>query len=168
MNIFASSPDPTESARALDDRRLNKMIVESAQILCTALHLNGCATPELYRPAYTAHPVVRWAAADPRNFAWLYRHFCALLDERCFRIAKAEHACRRLLPALVGHVRTVESPDHFVNCTPYKDVADVHAAYRQVLAEKWAGDHPAPTWLRRGQPDFAPAISGCRSHGVAQ
>ena len=30
MNIFASSPDPVKSAHALCDRRVNKMILESA------------------------------------------------------------------------------------------------------------------------------------------
>ena len=158
MNIFASSPDPAESARVLDDRRLNKMIVESAQILCTALHLTSRGTPELYRPAYVAHPAVRWAASDPRNFAWVCRHFSALLEERCFRTAKSEHASGRLLPVLMTHVTTTLPPDGFVNCTPYKAMTDVHAAYRQTLAEKWARDHPGPTWLRRGPPAFAPAF----------
>lgn len=158
MNIFASSPDPAESARALDDRRLNKMIVESAQILCTALHLNGCAAAGLYRRAYASHPVVRWVAGDPRNFAWVFRHFAALLEERCFRTGKAEHASSRLLPVLTSFVTTTRPPDGFVNCTPHKEVADVHAAYRATLAGKWARDDPRPTWLKRGPPAFARSV----------
>lgn len=159
MNVFASSPDPVASARALDDRRLNKMIVESAQILCTALHLNGHASDELYRPAYAAHPVVRWAASDAKNFAWVCRHFAALLQERRFRTAKSDHASARLLPVLMAHVTTRRPPDGFANCTPHKGLADVHAAYRQTLAEKWARDRPPPTWLKRGPPAFAPPMA---------
>src|SRR4029077_5191734 len=49
MNIFATSPDPIRSAQALDDFRLNKMIVESCQILSAALHITGRGTPDLYQ-----------------------------------------------------------------------------------------------------------------------
>ena len=35
MNIFATSPCPVESARFLDDKRVNKMILESAQMMAT-------------------------------------------------------------------------------------------------------------------------------------
>lgn len=159
MNIFATSPDPVESARALDDRRLNKMIVESAQILCTSLHLNGLGTSELYRVAYAAHPVVKWASSDPRHYAWLFRHFTALLDERRFRTAKTDHGCRRMLPALLARVTTTEPPATFVNCTPYKDERDVHLAYRMTLAGKWAKDARPPTWLKRGPPEFLRAVN---------
>ncbi len=157
VNVFATSPDPVESARALDDRRLNKMIVESAQILSTSLHLNGLGTPELYRIAYAAHPVVKWASRDPRHYAWLFRHFTALLDERRFRTAKADHGCRRVLPALLAQVATTQPPETFVNCTPYKDQPDVHLAYRMTLAAKWAKDTRPPTWLKRGPPEFGRA-----------
>ena len=158
VNVFATSPDAVESARALDDRRLNKMIVESAQILCTSLHLNGGGTPELYRIAYPAHPVVKWASSDPRHYAWLFRHFSALLDERRFRTAKADHGCRRVLPALLAGVSTTQPPECFVNCTPFKDQPDVHLAYRMTLAEKWSKDRRPPTWLKRGPPGFAAAV----------
>ena len=38
MNIFATHDCPIESARWLDDKRLIKMILESAQLLCNALN----------------------------------------------------------------------------------------------------------------------------------
>src|SRR6478736_197855 len=70
MNIFATSSDPIRSAQALDDLRLNKMIVESCQILSAALHVTGRGTPDLYQPAYTRHPVVLWTADDPEECGW--------------------------------------------------------------------------------------------------
>lgn len=35
MNIFASDACPTKAARNLDDKRVVKMVLESAQIICT-------------------------------------------------------------------------------------------------------------------------------------
>jgi malate/lactate dehydrogenase len=40
MNIFATSPCPIQSAKALDDKRIVKMCSESLQLLVTALHAN--------------------------------------------------------------------------------------------------------------------------------
>lgn len=158
MNIFASSPDPVASARALDDRRLNKMIVESGQILSTSLHLAGQGSDSLYRPAYVRHPVVLWVAADARNFARLYRHFVALLDEWRFRTGKVSHASARLVPAFARFVTTTDPPERFANCTPFKSEPDIHAAYRRTLLEKWRRDAPPPRWSRRGPPDFVKTL----------
>ena len=154
MNIFATSADPAACAWALDDKRLNKMIVESCQILCTALHIRGHGSPLLYKPAYTKHPAVLWTASDPRHYAWLFRHLDALFDERSFRTENATHRSRRVAPELQRHVATDALPTSFQNCTPYKDLADTHLAYRLTLAEKWRRDIRPPTWSRRGPPTF--------------
>jgi hypothetical protein len=157
MNVFAVSADPVECARALDDKRLNKMIVESGQILSTVLHLRGRGSPGIYKPAYPRHPVVLWAAADPRNYAWLFRHLEALFAERAFRLETDAHRSRRILPELSRHVESHEAPAAFLNCTPYKALADVHLAYRRTLTDKWRRDVRPPTWRRRRPPDFYPA-----------
>lgn len=48
MNLFVSDLDPCQAARNLDDKRVNKMILETAQMLCCALHARGIAAP--YKP----------------------------------------------------------------------------------------------------------------------
>lgn len=154
MNIFATSADPAACAEALDDRRINKMIVESCQILSTVLYASGRSDPQLYKPAYVHHPVVIWTASDPRNYAWLFRHLVSLFEERVFRTGKFEHRSRRLLPALERHVETDAMPRAFENCTPYKALSDTHLAYRLTLAQKWHHDIHPPTWIRRGRPAF--------------
>src|SRR5262250_76244 len=100
MNIFAISSDPIQCAQALDDRRLNKMIVETRQILCAALHLTNRRSQSLYKAAYLRHPIVQWATADDRNYGWLYRHLLALFEERSFRTGNKEHRSARLIPEL--------------------------------------------------------------------
>lgn len=154
MNVFAVSRNPVACARALDDKRLNKMIVESCQILSTALHLRGYGSTDIYKPAYIRHPVVLWAAHDARHYAWLYRHLLALFQERAFRTNKSEHRSRRLLPLLGRHVTTKSPPSSFLNCTPFKDIVDVHLAYRMTLCAKWSQDVRPPTWSKRGPPAF--------------
>jgi hypothetical protein len=57
MNIFVTSICPIESVQALDNKRLIKMILESAQILSTAIWLNSKQShSELYRATHIKHP----------------------------------------------------------------------------------------------------------------
>lgn len=155
MNIFACDPDPGVCGRALDDLRLNKMIVETCQLGCAVLHGSGRGSEALYRPAYLNHPCTLWAAADARNYGWLVRHLAALFGERTYRTGKNEHASRRLLPVLLGHIATDAAPEAFVNCTPFKDL-ETHEAYRRTLVAKWRNDKRPPSWGRRGPPSFLP------------
>jgi hypothetical protein len=154
MNIFATSDDPVACALALDDKRINKMIVEACQMLSTALHLSGRGSPQIYQSAYSRHPVVLWTASDPRNYAWLYRHLEALLAERTFRTDRLEHRSRRLLPMLSRFVETETPPAAFQNCTPHKEIDDVHRAYRVTLCKKGQRDRRPAMWTRRGPPTF--------------
>jgi Pyrimidine dimer DNA glycosylase len=139
VNIFVTSPDPRACALALDDLRLNKMIVESCQILCTVLHLSGLGSPELYKPAYIRHPVVLWTARDARHYAWLVHHLEALFDERAFRFGSSEHRSLRLLPFLTQYVENLMAPEVFVNCTPYKNVPSIYLAYQMTLKPGFPG-----------------------------
>jgi hypothetical protein len=160
VNIFVTSPDPRASALVLDDLRLNKMIVESCQILCTVLHLSGRGSLDLYKPAYIRHPVVLWTASDARHYTWLVHHLEALFEERVFRLGSAEHRSLRLLPLLTQYVEDLTPPEVFVNCTPYKDVPSVHLAYQMTLRDKWQQDRRSPAWSKRGPPNFfcTPAV----------
>lgn len=55
MNIFATDKNPSIAAACLDDVRLREMLVESAQILCTAVsvlptHIYDYEKSPLYKP----------------------------------------------------------------------------------------------------------------------
>jgi hypothetical protein len=154
VNIFVTSPDPHACALALDDIRLNKMIIESCQILCTVLHLSGRGSPELYKPAYIRHPVVLWTARDARHYTWLVRHLEALFEGRVFRLCSSEHRSLQLLPFLTQYVENLMAPVVFVNCTPYKDVPSVYLAYQMTLRDKWRQDRRLPAWSKQGSPNF--------------
>lgn len=71
MNIFVLDPDPAISASYHCDQHLHKMILESAQMVSTAMALRDFRIPGLYKPAYPKHPCTRWIAQSNHNIAWV-------------------------------------------------------------------------------------------------
>ncbi len=100
MNIFATDKCPIKSASNLCDKHVVKMILESTQMLCTALSLKGCPTAFIpknksgspYRPAYENHPCNVWVRESQENFVWLLRHGLGISFEYALRYKKT-HSC---------------------------------------------------------------------------
>lgn len=156
MNLFASDPCPALSAQALDDKRVVKMALETAQLLSTAVHHGMVfANAEVYQPAYVNHPVTVWVRSSPEAFIWTFQHFHWLLDEYRLRFNR-QHACERILKALVtpAGILSERVTPAFCNCTPYPELP-VHGAYRHTLRVKWNNDKRPPTWRIRGAPIWA-------------
>lgn len=63
------------------DKHVVKMIVESAQMLCTVGH-------GAYKPTHANHPCTKWASLSEANFEWLTAHALALCDEYTFRYGR--------------------------------------------------------------------------------
>jgi hypothetical protein len=100
MNIFVVDQDTYKSAQALDDLRLNKMIVETAQILSTAMHLRGYAgIDRIYKPTHQNHPCCVWARESSENYKWLLLYFCDLIEVRNNRTGK-RHKTEEIYNAL--------------------------------------------------------------------
>lgn len=83
MNIFYLDEDVVKCARYHADKHVIKMILESAQILCTALGLHGVETQ--YKPTHLKHPCVIWAAESKDNCIWLQNLVVALNYEYMHR-----------------------------------------------------------------------------------
>lgn len=149
MNVFASDPDPYVSARALDDARLNKMTLESGQLLSTAIHTLPALESlrrHVYAPYTPKHPLCLWTAAQPDNFVWLTQHLVGLLDEYTRRRQK-RHPVESLLDyfeeARYRLTHNAEPPSVFANHAKspaakcdYSHLP-IHEAYRTYLAYKW-------------------------------
>jgi hypothetical protein len=146
MNIFVTSSDPVACAKYLDDKRVNKMLLESVQLLSTTMHLTGLPGP--YKPTHRNHPCTLWLLQSKANYQWLYNHAIALYNEYLARSGKYAHGCYQ--PLLACQYGDLSLPSigltNFVNCTTYKDVDDVHLAYQLVLNDKWDNDKRTPTW----------------------
>lgn len=146
MNIFASSPNPYECATLLDSKRVIKMVLESCQLLSTAVNLSGGISP--YRSTHINHPCSIWTRSSKHNYNWLLKHFEALLQEYTLRYGKI-HKCQQYLPILTEGAKFIRDGEftQFPNCTTYKHIENVHEAYRLYLNEKWKNDKRTPTWM---------------------
>jgi len=57
VNIFITDISPLISAQSLDDKRVVKMVLESAQLLSSAIFINtGFIYSDIYRPTHLHHP----------------------------------------------------------------------------------------------------------------
>ena len=91
MNIFVVSADHQQCAQALDDRRLIKMILETAQMLSTALAEVETGNVALYKPTHLNHPCTRWVMSSDIHRNWTIGLFFAYCNEYGIRYGR-EHA----------------------------------------------------------------------------
>lgn len=157
MNIFASDHNPTLAAQALDDRRLIKMVLETAQILSTATEAIGrYGFDALYKPTHQNHPCTLWAKHSVGNFMWLVQHGFALAEEYQYRFEK-QHKSFAIIQTCMNCVKIGNFPQiertQFVNCTKF-NLDDPILAYRACLQSKWHDDGKAARWTKRGAPSW--------------
>jgi len=161
MNIFATSHCPIESAKALDDKRVIKMILESAQLLSTALYKLGYWQSNLYKPTHAGHPCTLWAMKSKGNFLWLVRHALALAEEYKYRYGR-DHKSSFVIEACRNRINDVpldrlggpfyDKVTPFANCTPITGNISTVSKYRQYMIQnKWIKDS---NWSRRGPPSW--------------
>jgi hypothetical protein len=89
MNIFYIDTCPVKAAQMQCDKHVVKMVLESAQMLCTAHHEFGNHDVP-YKVAHRNHPSTIWARSGLKQYVWLFRHFMALSDEYTERYGR-EH-----------------------------------------------------------------------------
>lgn len=89
MNIFYLDTELEMCARYHCDAHVIKMILESAQILCTVLWMHDIVAP--YRPTHQKHPCVLWANQSLANWCWLRDLAGALNQEYKYRFNHTQH-----------------------------------------------------------------------------
>lgn len=132
MNIFVLDKDIVRCARFHCDKHVSKMILESAQIMCTALHARGIPAP--YRPTHARHPCVLWAGESYDNFRWLGELASALNDEYRLRYQKdRDHASIAVLNEISQFRFESLGLTEFVQAMPdeYKVPGNAVEAYRK-------------------------------------
>ena len=126
MNIFYLDRDPVVAAQMMVDKHVIKMILESAQMLCSAKRkLDGIpyyaktkngrkikryklenANEEaiIYKAGWLNHPSTQWVMKSAYNYVWLYRHMMALNEEYKLRYnKKVDHVSIQKLGELLKH-----------------------------------------------------------------
>ncbi|WP_107850888.1 pyrimidine dimer DNA glycosylase/endonuclease V [Oceanimonas marisflavi] len=152
MNIFILDNDIERCAEYHCDQHVVKMILESVQILCTALNKKGFDTP--YKPTHIKHPSVLWVEESYDNFQWLAQLAHALNAEYRYRYRKEQD--HRSMPVL-AQIQQFEYPSigltEFAQAMPeqYKVPGDAVQAYRNFyLGEKLK----FARWTRRSIPHW--------------
>ena len=90
MNIFFLDADPKHAAQMQCDKHVVKMILESAQMLCS-VYDNGTAP---YKRAYYNHPCTIWARESQENYEWLLTHAYSMCQEYTRRYGKVHKSIR--------------------------------------------------------------------------
>ncbi|HET58638.1 MAG TPA: hypothetical protein ENN35_09395 [Deltaproteobacteria bacterium] len=131
MNIFILDRNIRTCARYHADRHVVKMILESAQILCTIVSREGLESS--YRPTHRNHPCVLWAGRSRENWLWLKELTLRLNDEYRYRFGRSDDHSSAVV------VRDLECPSlpgggltEFVQAMPeqYRVPGDAVSAYR--------------------------------------
>lgn len=168
MNIFVLDELPQLAARYHCDKHVIKMILESAQILCTSLVMNGVDPIDVpYKPTHSNHPCVVWARSDLANWKWLYNLIFELDKEYRFRYEKTlNHGAYAKIKAYNLFARASYEWNNlfeknkgsmFVQCMPekYKIEGDPVKAYRNYYIEEkyefatWKKDRTPHWWQEK-------------------
>ncbi len=163
MNIFVLDYDPAIAAQYHCDVHVNKMILESAQMLSTAHWHRGGQGP--YKATHAGHPCNIWCRKSSTNYLWLFDLFANLLKQYEFMKGK-HHKCAELLTTLNALPPTildgpltpfaVAMPDEMKMYTTVNNI-DVVASYRNYYNHKhlmfkrnvlqWTGENRSiPSW----------------------
>ena len=94
MNIFFLDENPKECAKMHCDKHCVKMILETAQLLCTAHWSTGSKAP--YRATHKNHPSAIWTRKSLENYLWLVHLGIALCEEYTMRYNKT-HKTQKII-----------------------------------------------------------------------
>lgn len=153
MNIFVSDTDPAIAGENLDDKRVIKMTLETAQIISAVAHRYS-VSGEWYKLTHANHPCTKWAGDTDSNFIWLLEHGASLAAEYTRRFNKQHKSWDVINRGYkIAAALPVAACTPFANCTPYKSTPCV-TAYRQYLNEKWQTDRRPPKWTNSSPPSW--------------
>lgn len=173
MNIFPIESnlngdiDWIKSAQSLDNLRVVKMILESAQLMCTAINVLEGEQITPYKSTHKNHPCSIWTRESYFNFHNLYEHAIAMNKEYTERFNK-EHKCLKVIEdcysyALIHRFDRLwkKYPDKESSpplCMPneFKD-DDVVESYRKFYASKPRMKYPKdkiPGWFIKYRGDM--------------
>jgi len=86
MNIFVLHHDPQVAAEMACDKHVVKMILETAQMMCTVVAAHDIHPP--YRATHAKHPCTVWASESRTNWQWLTDYGLSLSAEYTKRYDK--------------------------------------------------------------------------------
>ena len=143
MNIFYLHKDPRKAAKLQYNKHVVKMILESAQMLCTAHHCYGNKWQKEnvpYKQAHLNHPSTVWARRSKATYMWLFEHMMGLGYEYWLRYGKQHLSiskCSMFLSKPPVHIQGeefVQPPQAMPD--KYKDPCSIQAYWNYYIGEK--------------------------------
>ena len=143
MNIFYLHECPDKAARLQYNKHVVKMILESAQMLCTAHHCYGDkyqVENVPYKQAHLNHPSTIWARRSKATYMWLFKHMMGLGYEYWLRYGKQHLSiskCSMFLSKPPVHIQGeefVQPPQAMPD--EYKDPCSIQAYWNYYIGEK--------------------------------
>ena len=151
MNIFILHENPEEAAKALCDKHVVKMILETAQMLC-AVHPEGVAP---YRRTHYNHPCTKWCRISRENYNWLIKHGYAICKEYRLRYGR-KHKSQDVIEWCDENQSRLSFPEtgltEFAQAMPeeYKSESAVVAYRNFYIGEK----KPFASWKHSKKPNW--------------
>ena len=153
MNIFFLDLDPRRCAQMHVDKHVVKMILETAQLLCSVHHITESTFKPAYKLTHKNHPCSIWARESLSNYKWL----CSLGKELCieytYRYGKT-HKCETYINDLLQNLPEIQDngfteprqamPDE------YKEKESINA-YRNYY---FYGKYHLHSWKKRSKPEW--------------
>jgi hypothetical protein len=154
MNIFVIDKDPFVAAQYMCDKHISKMLIESAQLMCSAFD-EGVAP---YKRTHYNHPCAIWTRSSLGNFTWLFNHAWGLNLEYQARYKKlVNHKSFDVCLWAMNNVNKLNFATNelksFVQCMPDEHkVGDVVESYRRYYRlgkpfAKWDKLNNKPNWM---------------------
>jgi len=163
LNIFYLDKHPGVAAQQMCDKHVVKMILESAQLLCTAHH--ECPTDtemptKFYKKTHANHPSAIWVRTNVKNYEWMTAHALALCEEYTYRYDKV-HASQAIIewcsdnyPNIPhGHLAKMPQcmPDEYKTDDSIQSYRDYYwHDKRNNISMKWT-KREKPHWWRRAE-----------------
>ena len=146
MNIFYLDKCPVEAAQLQYNKHVVKMILESAQMLCT-IHRYFGNEDVPYKSTHLNHPSTVWVRENWSHYNWLYQHMMALGDEYTKRYGKIHLTIQKCVPMLEKIPLGIKLDNSFEQppqCMPdeYKDKCSVKAYWNYYIGEKHTVANP--------------------------
>jgi hypothetical protein len=154
MNIFVLDSNIKKCAEYHCDKHVVKMILESAQLLCSSVWLDGGKAP--YKLTHKNHPCSKWARESLDNWLWLKElalELCTEYTRRYKREHKTESIIRNLkTPNLENKGLTdfpLAMPDKYKTKNVIRSYRDYYIYEKKDIA-KWNKLNNTPEWFRKG------------------
>jgi len=132
------------------DKHVVKMILETAQLLCSAMVINNIPSP--YKLTHKNHPSAVWTRQSKENWNWLKILGLEMCKEYTYRYGKI-HKCQSIIetlecPNMLSNDKFTEPP----KCMPdWCKENDTIQSYKNYIFYEKKHIH---TWTKREKPEW--------------